>query len=276
MSFLRLLVALALVCICTYPTFSQIESGTLILVHVFRDKIVVAGDSLVRPVFVAPNGTAKILDPEYKCKVFALNDKTIFAWTGTLGFFSGYINLSPPWTPQEVAMELRAEYPSMPPDQLAIHWANIVVERMNEDVRMSFPFRQQMDATARREGPSIANGLFVSSQTKSGLEGVHMNFSYDLSDFFAPMSYSTPETFVPTKCDPFCGFGEPQVFLDPIVTSEVKTEFSKWDGIDVAILRRMIELASKYDKTGTIGGRVDIAVLPRNNTVQWIENPNCK
>jgi hypothetical protein len=69
----------ALIVLMTYPAFSQVRSGTIVVFNVTEDQIVVAADSL------AVNQETKV--PDYShCKIAALDHQLIFTSVGNSSF----------------------------------------------------------------------------------------------------------------------------------------------------------------------------------------------
>jgi hypothetical protein len=44
---------------------------------------------------------------------------------------------------------------------------------------------------------------------------------------------------------------------------------------DAVLAIRLVELAVAYDKSGSVGGEVDAAILRRRGTVNWVSHPDC-
>ncbi len=277
--------SIALMCALSYPTQAQIKTGTLIVIYFSQEKAVIAADSLSITKHLQGLG-----DSEYRCKIFALDEKTLFISSN----FGGYKkdrpeDPVPEWSPNDEAQKLYDASPKAPLEQLAKRWIDSAVNWINNGVQYPL-FRQRIEAAARGNFDSQGRGTlmpayFFSSETAE-VQGFEIRIGYDFSNSFAPAFGA----FLPTKCDtpigPYCAIGRPDQIFDffHLSSDRAKADAKEWEsqrhsrqGDEEALkAQHLVELGIKYDRSGTIGGPVDVAILPRNGTVKWFANPNCK
>jgi len=260
------------------PAFSQVLSRTLIVMYAGQEKVVVAADSF-ETIYTVDTG---VVDKKNHCKVAALGNKIIFFATGMFGYSRRTINdaLLPDWTPWGEAVNAYEGSLSPTPEQLARKWGDVVANHINSEVRASVSRRQAVEKVSREYGGGPGQAIFVSAPTSKEIQIYYVHIAYDPKDFFYP-AYSVITPYACGAPDrPYCAFGLPPEELHEyfdLTTERARNEVSKWPANDEVFgTKRMVELGIQYDKTGILGGSIDVAVLPRNGTVQWAANPNCK
>lgn len=272
-------------CAFSYPIQAQIKTETLVVIYFSREKVVVAADSL--------SITKHVQGPrdfEYRCKIFALGEKTLFISSN----FGGYKKERPEdpvseWVPNDEAQKLYDASPNAPLDQLAKRWINSAVNWINSG--MQYPlFRQRIETAARgsldSQGlGSVIPAYFFSSEMAE-VRGFEVRIGYDFSNPLAPAF----GTLMPANCKApvgrYCAIGRPDQILDffSLNSDRAETDAKEWesqrhtreDDEEALRAKHLVELGIKYDQSGMIGGTVDVAILPRNGTIKWLANPNCK
>jgi hypothetical protein len=266
MNAVKFAAVLSIILIVANSACAQIQSGTLIVIYVQQGKVVIAADSLV----TIKSVEAGTIGQKYQCKILALGKKTIFAWSGV---FSSAV---------EDASRAYEDSPAATPKQLAQEWGEVTANRVNSGVRASNAFRQAVEEKSRQQGGITGQAIFISSQT-SGLGVYDALISYHSENPLSPATSALFEITADTckhAIGPYCALGvpSPPEFLEYLTlsTRRVKAEVKKWPSNGpIFVTKKLVELGIHYDKTGTVGGRIDEAVLPRNGSVRWVANPNC-
>lgn len=273
---------------------AQIKSGTLIVFYVSQDTIAIAGDSLVT-LEHGPNVPSEVV---YQCKVHALGQKTIFIYSGSLGFQVTPrlpSDVIPDWTAEGEAHRINDNSSSAPLEKIASFWATTVVDFTNQEVRADLVLRSHVESKAREASEStgrgiLANAYFFSSQTANVLEAFDVRITYDFGNSFSPVDFHIEPAPLITFCNfpigHFCATGRADQIIDFI---QLSSERAKSDAKDWSNKRRfrhgdeealtaehLVDLGIQYDQTGKIGGKVDVAILRRNGSIKWVANPNCK
>jgi hypothetical protein len=268
-------------CFTLAPTFAQIESGTLIVLYISDEKVVVAGDSLVAVKSLQGVGH----ENQYGCKIVALGKHMIFTGSGITGYHKRTPTDSVPhWSLIGEALAAYNELPGASADELSAHWAKKIRDILNLP-----SLRNAVETYARNNGGVVANGVFVESSTDDGFKVLRVQIEYQLHNAFSPVT-SVTDTVSPEECSSaighYCAFGNTDVFTEYafLASKRAKTEAAAWNrdkfpddraDKDALLAIRLVELAIAYDKSRSVGGRVDAAILRRGRTVNWVSHPDC-
>jgi hypothetical protein len=196
-------------CFTLAPTFAQIESGTLIVLYISNEKVVVAGDSLVAVKSLQGVGR----ENQYGCKIVALGKHMIFTGSG----ITGYQKRTPTdsvsqWSLIGEALAAYNELPGASADELSAHWAKQIGDILNLP-----SLRNAVETYARNNGGVIVNGVFVESSTGDRLKVLRVQMVYQFDNTFSPVN-SVTDTVSPEECSSdighYCAFGNTDVFTE--------------------------------------------------------------
>jgi hypothetical protein len=263
-----------------YPLQAQVERGTVIVVYFSQEKIVVASDSLNLKIEAGSE------QRECGCKIVALSRTTLFAATGYTGHRKGVLDPSPGWTAIDEAKRIFNLTDDV--TALSAHWANALAGHVN--LELTIPeSRKQIEKVARENGGTVTNGLFLSAPVGSDLQVTLAKITYAGSP--APEAEKNSENITQEKAatapmGPYFAVGLVDTVAEYVRlrSDRAKSEVEKWNQEQQSLqgdkeafrTKRLVELAIENDRTGYIGGKIDVAVLPKNGTLQWIANSNCK
>ena len=276
------------VCI-SYAACAQIESGTIIVLNITKDKIIMAADSRVGS--IPPDDT--------HCKIFAFGHKTLFTGTGNANVIPWGFPLLQGWRDADVAHTIIAAHRDEHTDAasrlntIADQWADTI--RGNWENMLHWHPNDVLQA-ARKNNHVLTVGLFIEQHhwwaavillVENPLPRVGYMIMRD-GDFGK-------------KCWPchqkrssqICALGEYQ----PIETianfcSEntskrtLKQDWATWTKQASPQLRkltkdelwpmRLAELAIAKDTSGTVHLPVDLIETVPNGSVRWLyKKPNC-
>jgi len=259
---------------------AQIERGTLIVVYFSKDKIVVAGDSLV---LVREAGKVRRV---YDCKIAALSKNMLFAATGFTGYRKGPSSLLPDWTAIGEAKRIVGEHSTEPLKVLSRYWADALVGLFNGQLR-SPEDRQEIEAGAKMLDGNLTTGLFFYSPSRGDLQTTLAKITY--RGFLGPPEYQDVPSDTVTPIGPYFVSGDKRAGdtvweYVQLQSDRGKKEVEEWNqkqqslhgDMEAFRAKRLVELAIADDRTGMIGGEIDVAILRKNGIVEWAASPNCK
>ncbi len=260
-----------------YPLHAQMERGTLLVVYFSQDKIVLAADSLN---LIKGRGTEK---REYSCKIVALGKDTLFAAAGRTGYRKGPSDPLPDWTAIGEAQRIYTQHPTEPPEILSNYREQALIEHLSAQLRSPTGRRVVEDDAGRQEG-ILTSGLFLYAPPHGDFQWILSRVTYPRRGFL-DSKYAS----LPPDIPPYLALGEPNAVRTvleyvSLQSDRAKKEADEWNqeqhclhgDKEAARAKRLVELAIEHDQTGEIGGEIDVAVLPKNGTVEWVANPNCK
>jgi hypothetical protein len=279
---MRILVTIALV-FMSLPLRTQIERGTVIVVYFSKDKIVVAGDSLN---LAGEAGREKRV---YGCKIAALSRNMLFAATGFTGYPKRPFDPLPGWMAIGEAKRIFSEHSTEPLNALSRYWTDALRDHFNAQLRLPAG-RQVIGAAAVRQDGILTTGLFLYAPSQEDLQATVATITY--LGFLAPVVAAEYQNVPPdtvTPIGPYFVLGHKKATdtvweYVQLRSDRAKKEAEEWNQKQQSLngdkealrAKRLVELAIADDRTGYIGGEIDVAILPKDGTVTWAASPNCK
>lgn len=258
--------------IVTHTAFAQGRSGSLMVLYRADDKAIVGADSLL----TEPSSNGAVYH-EYNCKIVALGDYMIFASTGYYGNGEMF-----------VFNEAKTTYSRMKTGalgEIAKGWGESVVRYLTtHDVGPNSEIRR----LAIENNGIPTHAIFVDARPMSPFTVIRVHIDYAITN----RSISYGIDLVPshgigsciTPVGPYCSGGETNSFneLVNVRIPHGNPEIGRLDenrppliDHDAWRTKKLTELAIAKDRTGHIGGKVDVAILRPGEKTQWISSPNC-
>jgi hypothetical protein len=262
---------LAIILIITARAWSQMSSGTLIVVYLSDDKAAIAGDSRA----TVKECTGIVREDDSQCKIIALDDKTVFsAFNYARHIAHGSSDPAGEYSAIEVAKHVYKESPTDVAN-VAAEWAKRIAEYMENTKRIH-------PDTFSGLVPGVAvGGIFLTSTSHDEIRAYEgkVNFApNEIPHFHAHSGRLRCQT----KIGPYCAFGHIEIFNEfSLLTSdrarseaaecEQHRAFRKW-APDDEVLRaiRLVDLTINYGLNHDVGGAIDAAIIRRGGRVQWI------
>ena len=249
-----------------YSASAQINSGTLIVFQITKDKLVIAADSRSMT-----NG----VPDDTSCKIMAFNDKIVFFTDGSAGYR--------PINPFDIAFDNRTEAANAIRSQvqrssledIANAWAQNVIQRW-QSLYALHP-EVVVDASKIKKG-ELADGVFAEA----------VNGKIIIA---ARTIVFKPEDLIPIVAYPLsgdcttgpCAVGITDVFSEymakPPTSRRAISENITKPGIDeIARAKRLIELSKLHSvQKDSIGGDIDVLELSNSGRIQWdARKDNCQ
>jgi hypothetical protein len=276
-------------CLALVPsTFAQIESGTVVIVGLSKNKIVMAADSRVG------EEIGKYHDDG--CKIVALSNKFLFTMSGrNRDRTNGKVG----WDADQQAKEAFAadSQQPIPPSlessfayDLTQLWAELMIRNISKNIR---PVELSQFGTSPNN--SFVDGLFIGigplGDIQIGRTSIRRAPQWFWDDTIPdplfvswPDRVNVPETMTYTVL----GIGSTTVNELFAATSErarnasldILKEAKTWPSgeKDVRMAIKIAEFVTKYtDFPDDIGGPIDAAELDKGGTIRWIQRkPACK
>lgn len=263
-------VLLGVVLLSPTHALTQHTSGTVVVVYFTDVKVILAADSLVG--IEGRQGEKK-----HDCKIAIIDDHIVFANTGMGGVRVG---VAPLWSAHE---EARRAYKAVPDGSLrdiAHTWGAAMVGHFEVELRLT---KGIVEGYAARHSSILALGVFFSNRVVDGFAGtvVTVRLSNDGRD---SVSHEI-EALYPRECrspiGPFCAIGSTDVFVEfaALATDRARDEASSWEGQrplrnwgdeDVLKTARLVDLTIAYDKSGSVGGNIDVVQLQKGGSpAEW-------
>lgn len=274
--FSRLLVFLLL---GTHPALSQIKKGTIGVVYYTEDKIVMAADS---------RGTHSNKPPDDKqCKIAALGEQIIFVNSGFLGVEpSGPFDVVKRWQSIEEAHtaydRMKTVYPNQTiAAQVASEWARATADNLN----LLYAVNPKM-ILDRADPNGRLTSAFFGETTESGHLTLHFVTIVVRPGSFPAVNFDPPRPITRDKCSP-CAIGKGEILVEFTQKSSVRArqEAKHWtedlkqfktEDRDILWVIRLVDLTIAYDKSGTVGGKIDTLELRRGEGIRWYQRkPKC-
>jgi hypothetical protein len=256
------------------PAGAQIEYGSVGVIHLSNERIVMAADSRA-------TSTVLGLPPsDDECKIATMGGEFISVAVGALRYIkTGPSDKSPEWTS---ATDLRAVYVKLvasrgksgvPINAVAKGWGEAIRDRFTAGYN-SIP--QQVEALASSHTGHLAQAMF------GGLDEGGKLALIDVQVTLAPAPGSLP-TYHATRVvdcpwNGYCGIGHTDVLPEfarlasPRAVRESATSRPPTSGAGYAARAiRLVELTELYQANPkTVGGPVDAVSLSKNGAVNWL------
>ena len=272
---MRFLASQAFVFCLVYPASSQVEHGTVGVVHFTKEHISVAADS--RGIFkgsgLPPDDTI--------CKIAALGGNVVFVSAGVLRY-PGYSALVPSWDNVAEARSaynrIRSTYSTVRGhvgemaqewtrvisadfDAMALWQPNVFREAINDVGGLTDAMIAGQDAT----GNLVLYGMRIiaGTTTDRGVQGTSVQAYCPHHDF--------------------CAIGQPEIVIEfaDLTSKRATDEATSWSPrddlspgdaeYDMLWTMRMAELTIMYHQGNDVGGKIDGVQLNRDGTVHWQE-----
>ena len=247
---------------------AQIISGTLVVFHIAKDKLVVAGDS--RAIF---NG---VPDDSY-CKIAAFHSNFIYFTSGASGYrpiggildpVSGFNNID------EATIAIRARVPGKNIEDIADVWASSLTSKWRS-LRI---FHPDLVVEAGKNGKGVlAVGFFA--------EAVQGKIVLTARAIIFDAARPEPIISVPIQRNctaTLCATGMTDIFdeytaLPPSSSRAERENIMRPTGDETARVMRLVQLSILYSSPkGLIGGSIDALELWNNGRIHWVaRKDNC-
>ena len=241
----------------------QIETGTVVVFGSTQEEFTIAADS---------RGTFLNKPPEdCYCKIAAFKfHRVIFATTGASLYPNGGIGDSvPSWDAiSEAAHAIAFNSKHMPTakryiDIVASRWANRMLHIWST---MYAAHREGVKQIAARNKGLLITGIFA---TVRGNVIAHTIRGIRLQDgrlTVEPSACSVGNICASGETDTYSKYS--QIGLPPL--------WDKSGDIGILTVIEFVDLTIAEDKSGTVGGKVDVLTLRRNGKMEWYKKkPNC-
>lgn len=280
---------LVLVLLMAYPASSQISTGTIVIINLSKDEIVVAADSRSIDGRSAP-------DNSY-CKIAVLRHQFVFTSVGGVKYAKGPIDIIQDWNNTDVARDALGNatkgmiIDDAYMDAVVTYWAKIIENDWNSLCRVN---RGQctnkvepLGLASRTQPTELTGGVFVGAK---GLfvRAATIDFDNDIEKLFNPVDYKIDSTL--SQCWP-CGQGEKICAAGSHVDVAAQFCSVRKPGTQLSVrtvlhgadehARLAVEIVEKtidaYEQNaGDVGGSVDAITLTKSGTMTWnARKPNC-
>jgi hypothetical protein len=262
------------------PAAAQIERGSVGVVYLSNERIVMASDS---------RGVTGVLDSsptDGECKIATMGGEFISVFVGALRYVrTGPNDKSPEWSS---AGDLRAAYDRVaargkirkPIDVIANAWGTAIQARFTAGYGVS---PQEVRDLAATHGGALARGMFGGFDAAGKLALVDVRVTLALSPGSLPAYQATRITQCPWN--DYCGIGHTEIVTEFAMLAskraieESATRKPPIKGLDSTTARAisLVELTELY-QTGpkTVGGPVDAISLRTGGSVRWLaRKPGC-
>jgi hypothetical protein len=257
-----------------YPASAQINTGTIIVFHIAKDKFIIAADS--RAVF---KGRPENGD----CKIAAFNHQFIFATSGGAGYRPAKEGTDPAPAFDNVeearnAVRLRNSRRSNDTGDSLNSIADAWADNVTRDFRSLYSIHPEIVTEAATKGKgTLANGLFAKAiKGQIFLAFRSITFSQGRPDLVMTES-------IPQDCAArICATGITDVF-EEYTSFPTKSERAKHESIlnpttnETARIKRLVQLSILYTRPrGEVGGPIDVLELRNDGRIHWVARKyNC-
>ena len=279
----------------TAPAWSQVRSGSIVVLGRSRQRVVLAADSRVNL------GGEKYEDSA--CKITVLSGKLIFAATGIVGDSSYLLPQGLRFDATEEARRVFLRYSQAPENffdlgtvgTLASNWGTAMAKHFRAAAEASpaslQEWRKRVDRS--RDSPFIV-GVFAGLESDGEISVYSVNVDYvkpreglaSAEPFFLtsmPFSDDYPDDF-----PLLTPFGMPEIVHEisegksaraqqEINTRHILQKTLSAEAYARSQVIRMVDLTIAYHpKQEFVGGRIDAIELPRDGKVHWVQRKqNC-
>jgi hypothetical protein len=249
---------------------AQIESGTIIVFQFVNGKFIIAADSRSTNPPAPPNDTY--------CKITTFGNQLIVARTGGVSHQSqGLLDLSKTWDARGQINAALSKHPIKPDtpvreqiDAIADAWADIV----KSDWLATYVIHpEQVRQIAVRQNGGLSLGIFALAL------GNQINIT-ERRVSFADGYVSTDKPSIGFCRFGPCAAGTTDIFEEYISGKTERAAAERYDaspevirsvGRDMAKIIRLVDLAVAFDKSGTIGGKIDAVELSLGGGKRWLQ-----
>jgi len=254
---------------------AQVESGTIVVFQFVNGKFIIAADSRTT------SGTTPPVDTY--CKIATVGNQLVVARTGGVSHTTvGLRDLSKAWNAKEQLRTVISEHPIKPDEPvgaqigvIADAWADIV---KSDWLALYVIHPEQVRQIADKQHGGLSLGVFaltlgntigITDRSITFADGViKTNTSAIGACVFAPCAAGTTDVF-----DEYVAGKTARAAAETYTASP---EVLRSMGPDAAKLVRLADLAVAFDKSGTIGGRIDALELNLGGQKRWLQRKdNC-
>ncbi len=270
--------------VSAYPAISQVQHGSVGVVHFTKDEISVAADS--RGIQKGRPGHPDI-ENNSVCKVAAFGDDLVFVTAGSVGYpdqsgIEGWDNIKEARTAYQ---KIVAKYSGLKGhiEDVAGEWARSVTSHFNQLGRQK---PEEFRAAVMKEG-NLTVAYFGGKDRSGSLVLLSVNIIPEAPSFLS----SKPEGgLITCPSDNFCAIGLTEIAVEFAEAKSDRAEKEKRDwrpngesgptNFEYAMFRtiRMVELTIKYWTGNEVGGPIDAVQfrLPGAKHVYWHDRkPHC-
>lgn len=255
----------------SYPAYSQISSGTIVVFAVTQDEAVIAADSRAKFVRGSPP------DDTY-CKIAAFRNHVIFSVTGPAAYISsGPADPIHSWSAIDEARSAsqvgrQAVNASSETKMIADAWAKKIQTKWNS-LYAKYP---DLVIKAAEHGKGLlTTGIFIVAKNK------HLAFTTRGIRFSRDSRIPTSVEKASCETGHLCGSGETDVFLEftRVTSQRAENERAEWlkrqDASAIMYAIRMVDLTIKYGPDD-VGGKVDALEITSDGKIAWKQRKcNC-
>jgi hypothetical protein len=289
-------ITLAVLCLLLPASaWTQIRSGSIVVMSRSRQKVIIAADSRVNL------GNGKYEDSY--CKITALSDNLIFAATGIVGDSSYLLPENLRFGATEEARKAFVSYSQAPEDFLDLGKVGTIASKWG--AAMSEHFRKAADASPAsfqewRKRIDLSHesafivGLFAGLEPDGQISvySVNVDFVEPQKGFLPTEPYFLRSTPIPDEAPNDFSltqvFGMPEIYdeINAGKTDRAKQEIRQRHYLEMTSFPevfarsqviRMIDLTIAYHpKQEFVGGKIDAVELPSSGKVTWLQRKeNC-
>jgi len=236
---------------------SQIDSGTLIVLQVVNNKLIMASDSRMMAGNIPEDG---------HCKIAAFSNHLVFGTSGGFG----------PNAFDEAGRDVK-QFP-FDAVKVADTWAKNMQKLWETNLRTDSQSVRQFVRSQNRgqDNGAVGTGIFV----------VPINGTFEImvrQIEFMNDAITIDSSVIECEGGP-CGIGHSDIFYEYTRKTSQRAKEEKWlvpppliARADPEMLRiiKLIELTTKYDSSKSVGGDIDAMEMESDGSVNWIQNPNC-
>jgi hypothetical protein len=255
---------------------TQMKSGTVIIIFFSKEKVILAGDS--RVIEVGEGTKRSYRDDE--CKIFALNNKIIYAASGMIGHDFSPRETGAAWDAHREAMQIASSATDI--KTIADAWAARIKQLIDADF-VNYP---QLFEAALRTKTFLVSAVFAGLDADNKLSVYSVVLTCDCHPFHKSARVDVGPR-PPTDDGLPVGIMAKQeatvVFNELIAgkTPRSNLERKRWTSLsrkkrETAITIRSVEFIIKNAATDEIGGAVDALEIDASGRIRWIQRKkNC-
>jgi len=263
------------------------KHGTVVVLNITDDKLIVAADSLAIPDFGKP-------DYSY-CKIITFSHQIVFAGVGSQAYIkAGPSDLVAGWSAKEILRQVIESEPNSPAGKRHIQaisgrWAAALLPNFQSEY-LWHP--QDVIKLAEQGKGTLSGGIFA----EAGDGAIYMSVAIITlnQNWLVPMSWSVGDgigdcwTCGEEQAGKICAGGQTAITGEFCTgsTERAKGQEGKltygpnllnlgWDRYSLLALR-LADLTAAYDRTQTVGGDIDVVELDKNGHIRWLARKvNC-
>jgi len=255
----------------TYPASAQINTGTIIVFHVAKNKFIIAADS--RAVFRG--------DPEDNdCKIAAFNHQFVFATSGGSGYRPANegLDLAPAFDNIQEARKVIGSRLGTDTAHTLDDIANAWADNLTGDFRLLYSIHPEIIIEAAIKGKgTLANGLFATAR-KGKISLAFRSITFSRGRPNPVLAESIPQDCAAR----LCATGITDVF-EEYTSSPPKSARARREGIlkptrnETGRIKRLVQLSILYThRRGEVGGPIDVLELWNDGRIRWVSRKsNC-